>query len=175
VNEESALPPVEELDPAEEVNVFTVLGGNIVASELKANDVRSSGIVLPTTARERPRMAIVLAVGKGQVSQTGIRFPIEVGKGDIVLFAPYSGTSTEVEEQDVIILRQDEILGAFSRGKQSDVVQLDSYEIVPVERPLDLDERAALAEPTVGGRDVAEYAEAVAAADAEIGPAPTVE
>ncbi|MFN7964253.1 MAG: co-chaperone GroES [Acidobacteriota bacterium] len=69
------------------------------------------GIIIPDTAKEKPQEGEVIAVGAGKRDETGKVHSLEVKKGDRVLFGKYSGTEVKIDGEDVVIIREDEILG----------------------------------------------------------------
>ena len=69
------------------------------------------GIVLPDTAQEKPQQAKVVAIGKGKLSDDGKIVPLEVKKGDIVLYGKYSGTELKIDERNLLMLKEEDILG----------------------------------------------------------------
>ena len=86
------------------------LGDRVVVKPLEREEVTKSGIVLPDTAKEKPQQGEVLAVGPGRVLDTGERVTPDVKQGDRVLFAKYSGTEFKLEQQELLILRESDIL-----------------------------------------------------------------
>ena len=86
------------------------LGDRILLKPLQAKEKSKGGIVLPDTAKEKPQEAKVVAVGKGKISEEGKVTPLEVKKGDKVLYGKYSGTEIMVEDEEHIIVREDDIL-----------------------------------------------------------------
>jgi chaperonin GroES len=87
------------------------LGDRLVVEVLEEDETTASGIVLPDTAREKPQRGRVLAVGPGQRSeQTGELIPMDVAEGDEVVFSKYGGTEIRTEGEDVLILRQSDVL-----------------------------------------------------------------
>jgi chaperonin GroES len=87
------------------------LGDRLVVEVLEEDETTASGIVLPDTAREKPQRGRVLAVGPGQRSeQTGDLIPMDVAEGDEVVFSKYGGTEIRTDGQDVLILRQSDVL-----------------------------------------------------------------
>jgi chaperonin GroES len=86
------------------------LGDRVVVKPLEREEVTKSGIVLPDTAREKPQQGEVLAVGPGRVLDTGERVTPDVKQGERVLFAKYSGTEFKLEQQELLILRESDIL-----------------------------------------------------------------
>jgi chaperonin GroES len=86
------------------------LGDRVVVKPLEREEVTKSGIVLPDTAKEKPQQGEVLAVGPGRVLDTGERVTPDVKQGERVLFAKYSGTEFKLEQQELLILRESDIL-----------------------------------------------------------------
>ena len=86
------------------------LGDRVVIRPLAREEVTKSGIVLPDTAAEKPQQGEVLAVGPGRVLDTGERVSPDVKQGERVLFAKYSGTEVKLEQDELLILRESDIL-----------------------------------------------------------------
>ena len=86
------------------------LGDRVLIKALEAKEKSKGGIVLPDTAKEKPQEGKVIAVGKGKVSEEGKITPLEVKKGDKILYGKYSGTEITVDDEEHIILREDDIL-----------------------------------------------------------------
>jgi chaperonin GroES len=74
-----------------------------------------SGIYLPDTAKEKPQEGEVIAVGPGKMTEDGKRIPLDVKAGDTVIYAKYGGTEIKVDEEELIILRESDILA--KKGK----------------------------------------------------------
>ena len=91
------------------VNV-TPMGDNVLVERLEAESVTSGGIVLPESAKEKPREGTVVAVGEGRVLDNGNRREMQVAVGDRVIFSSYAGTEIAVGANDYLIVREDEIL-----------------------------------------------------------------
>lgn len=87
------------------------LGDRVVVKPVEAESVSAGGIFLPDSAKERPQQAIVLAVGPGKTLDNGTTVAVEVKEGDKVVYSKYGGTEIKVSGEDVVILRQDDILG----------------------------------------------------------------
>ena len=86
------------------------LGDRVVIRPLAREEVTKSGIVLPDTATEKPQQGEVLAVGSGRVLESGERITPDVKQGERVLFAKYSGTEFKLDQDDLLILRESDIL-----------------------------------------------------------------
>lgn len=87
------------------------LGDRIVVKALEAETTSPGGIVLPDTAKERPQTGEVLAVGPGKTLDNGSVAAMDVKTGDKVVYSKYGGTEIKIGGEEVIILRQDDILG----------------------------------------------------------------
>ncbi|HAI52856.1 MAG: co-chaperone GroES [Limnochordia bacterium] len=86
------------------------LGDRIVLKVLEAEEKTASGIVLPDTAKEKPQQGKVLAVGPGKYSDDGKLLPMSVKEGDTVLFAKYAGTEIKYKGEELLILRESDLL-----------------------------------------------------------------
>ena len=87
------------------------LADRMVVRPIEREEVTKGGIVLPDTAKEKPQEGEVLAVGPGKMSDyTGARIPMDIKKGDVVLYSKYGGTEVKVDDEDLIILRESDIL-----------------------------------------------------------------
>ena len=71
----------------------------------------AGGIIIPDTAKEKPQEGKVVAVGKGKVGDDGKLQPLDVKKGDRVLFSKYAGTEINIEGEEHLIIREDDVLG----------------------------------------------------------------
>jgi chaperonin GroES len=86
------------------------LDDRVVLQVLDAEEKTAGGIVLPDTAKEKPQRGKVTATGTGKLGKDGKRLPLDVKKGDIVLFGKYAGSDVVVDGTDYKILREGEIL-----------------------------------------------------------------
>ena len=87
------------------------LGDKVILKRVEASDVTKGGIVLPDTAREKPKRGIVQAVGTGRVLDDGSRGEMQVKKNDEVVFTSYAGTEIRVEGEEYLIMDESDILG----------------------------------------------------------------
>ncbi len=90
-------------------------GDRVVVKQIKQEEVRASGIVIPDTAKERPQLGEVISVGPGRLDENGKRVPIEVKVGERVLFAKYSGQEVPRgilpgDEEEYMVLKEADIL-----------------------------------------------------------------
>ena len=87
------------------------LQDRILVERIGEEEMSKGGILIPDTAKEKPQEGKVVAVGKGKVLEDGKIQPLEVQKGDRVLFAKYGGTEITLEGEERLILREDDVLG----------------------------------------------------------------
>jgi chaperonin GroES len=87
------------------------LGDRLIVQALEEEATTASGIVLPDTAKEKPQKGKVLAVGDGKWDEDGEkRIPLDVAKGDEVLYSKYGGTEITVDGEDLLVLRESDVL-----------------------------------------------------------------
>lgn len=89
------------------------LGDQVVVKRLAAEAKTAGGIVLPESAREKPREARVLSIGDGRLAENGVRVRLQVNEGDRVLFSDYAGTEVNVEGEELLIVREADILAVL--------------------------------------------------------------
>lgn len=91
------------------------LGDRILTKQVRQDEVRASGLVIPDTAREKPQIGEVLAVGPGRLDDNGKRMPMDVKAGDRVLYAKYTGQDVPrgvlgAEDEEFLVLKESDIL-----------------------------------------------------------------
>jgi chaperonin GroES len=86
------------------------LADRVLVRALEEQEVKRGGIIIPDTAKEKPQEGEIMAVGPGRLTDKGERVPLEVSKGDRVLFGKYSGTEVTVGEENYLIMRESDIL-----------------------------------------------------------------
>ena len=87
------------------------LGDRLIVKAIEEEETTASGIVLPDTAKEKPQRGKVLAVGEGRFDDDGDkRIPVDVDEGDEVLYSKYGGTEINVEGDDLLVLRESDVL-----------------------------------------------------------------
>ncbi|HEX9878258.1 MAG TPA: co-chaperone GroES [Gammaproteobacteria bacterium] len=89
------------------------LHDRVVVKRVAEDKTSPGGIVIPDTAAEKPVRGEVIAVGKGKVLDNGERRPVGVKVGDHVLFGKYSGTEVKVDRDELVVMREDDIMGVF--------------------------------------------------------------
>ena len=90
---------------------FRPLGDQVLVKRIKEEERTKGGIVIPDTAKEKPQEGKVVAVGKGKYGDDGKLIPLEVRSGDKILFGKYSGSEVQLDGEENMIMRQDDILG----------------------------------------------------------------
>ena len=85
------------------------LGDRLIVKAIEEEETTASGIVLPDTAKEKPQKGTVIAVGDGTY-EDGERRPLDVAEGDEVLYSKYGGTEIKVDGDDVLVLRESDVL-----------------------------------------------------------------
>jgi chaperonin GroES len=89
------------------------LHDRLLVKRLEEKEQVFGGIIIPDTAKEKPQEAKVLAVGPGKVTDDGKVQPIDVKVGDTVVFGKYSGTEVKVDGDELLIIREDDVLGVL--------------------------------------------------------------
>jgi len=95
------------------------LGDRLIVEPLEEEETTVSGIVLPDTAKEKPQRGRVLAVGPGARNDKGELVPMEVATGDEVIYSKYGGTEIKLGADDVLILRESDVLAKVVSSKGS--------------------------------------------------------
>jgi chaperonin GroES len=89
------------------------LQDRLLVKRLEEKEQVQGGIIIPDTAKEKPQEAKVLAVGPGRVTDDGKIQPIEIKVGDTVVFGKYAGTEVKIDGDDLLIIREDDVLGVL--------------------------------------------------------------
>ncbi|SRR5579864_5980329 len=97
---------------------FTPLHDRVLLRRVEETESVRGGIIIPDTAKEKPQEGIVIAVGTGKYEK-GQTIPLAVKDGDRVLFGKYAGTEIKIEGEELLILREEEILGILSGASKS--------------------------------------------------------
>lgn len=91
------------------------LRDKVVVERSEAEEKTSGGIVLPDTAKDKPKQGTVIAVGSGRVLDSGEVKPLEVKKGDRVLFGGYAGTDVKIDRKEYLVMSESEILAIIQK------------------------------------------------------------
>jgi chaperonin GroES len=95
------------------------LGDRVIVQAIEEEETTASGIVLPDTAKEKPQRGRVLAVGPGSRNDSGEIVPMEVAEGDEIIYSKYGGTEIKVGADEVLILRESDVLAKVTSTKRS--------------------------------------------------------
>lgn len=93
---------------------FTPLYDRILVRRVDEVNVSKGGIFIPDSAKDKPQEGEVIFVGKGKVNEQGQIFPLDVKKGDHILFGRYSGTEIKLDGTELLIMREEEVLGVIT-------------------------------------------------------------
>jgi chaperonin GroES len=91
------------------------LGDRVLVQAQEEKEVKKGGIIIPDTAKEKPQEGLIIAVGKGKVSDEGKVIPMDVKAGDKILFGKYSGTEVKIDDKEYLIMHQEDILGVIDK------------------------------------------------------------
>jgi len=89
------------------------LGDKILVKRVEAESKTKSGIVLPDSAKEKPRRGKILSVGDGKRLDNGEKAPVELKKGDEVIFSSYAGTEIKIDNEELMIMSVDDVLAVI--------------------------------------------------------------
>jgi chaperonin GroES len=89
------------------------LHDRIIIQRLEEGEQKVGGIIIPDTAKEKPQQGKVIAAGTGKVNDDHKRIPLDVKKGDRILFGKYAGQEIKLDGEEYIIMREDEVLGVL--------------------------------------------------------------
>jgi len=91
------------------------LGDKVLVKRVEAEEMTAGGIVLPDTAKEKPKRGVVQAVGEGKLLDTGDRSQMQVSKGDEVIFSSYAGTEVKINGDELLIIDENDILAIIEK------------------------------------------------------------
>ena len=89
------------------------LHDRLIVQLIEEGEQQVGGIIIPDTAKEKPQQGTVIAAGKGKVREDGTVQPMDVKAGDTVLFGKYSGSEIKLDGEELMIMREDEIIGVL--------------------------------------------------------------
>ena len=92
------------------------LHDRVIVRRIEEGEQQRGGIIIPDTAKEKPQEGEVVAVGEGKYKNDGTRQALDLKAGDRVLFGKYSGSEIKVDDEELLIMREDEILGVIERA-----------------------------------------------------------
>ena len=95
---------------------FRPLHDRVVVRRLEAEEKTAGGIIIPDTAKEKPQEGEVIAVGPGARDETGKLIPLDVKQGDRILFGKWSGTEVKIDGQELLIMKESDIMGIIDES-----------------------------------------------------------
>jgi chaperonin GroES len=98
---------------------FRPLGDRVVVRRVKEDQKTPGGIIIPDTVQEKPQEGEIIAVGPGALDDNGKRVAPEVKEGDIVLFGKWSGTEVKIDGEELLIMKESDIMGVVEGKKAS--------------------------------------------------------
>ena len=98
---------------------FRPLGDRVVVRRVKEEQKTAGGIIIPETAQEKPQEGEIIAVGPGALDDSGKRVTPEVKAGDFVLFGKWSGTEVKIDGEELLIMKESDIMGIVEGRKPS--------------------------------------------------------
>ena len=90
------------------------LHDRLMVRRIEEKETAKGGIIIPDTAKEKPQQGEVLAIGNGKILENGTKLALDVKVGDKILFGKYTGSEVKIDGEDVLILREDEILAVLA-------------------------------------------------------------
>ena len=91
------------------------LHDRLIVKRLEEEEKTKGGIIIPDTAKEKPVEGKVIAVGEGRIKKDGKKIPVEVKKGDRILFAKYAGTEVKIDGEEHLIMKEDDVLAIIEQ------------------------------------------------------------
>ena len=101
--------------PTSVTTTFIPLHDRILVRRLEEGESVRGGIIIPDSAKEKPQEGEVIAVGKGKSNDEGKVFPLDVKAGDKILLGKYSGTEIKIDGEELLIMREEEVLGVVKK------------------------------------------------------------
>jgi chaperonin GroES len=98
---------------------LTPLHDRVVVRRIEEADTTRGGIIIPDSAKDKPQEGEIIAAGKGKSNEKGETFPLAVKAGDRVLFGKYAGTEIKIDGEELLIMREEEILGVLEGAAKS--------------------------------------------------------
>jgi len=94
------------------------LHDRLVVRRIAEGEQRHGGIIIPESAKEKPQQGKVIAAGNGKANDAGTRMPLDVKAGDLILFGKYTSQEVKVDGEDLLIMREDEVLAVIDGASE---------------------------------------------------------
>jgi chaperonin GroES len=98
---------------------FRPLHDRVVVRRIGEEEKSAGGIIIPDTAREKPMQGEIVAAGPGARNENGDLVPLDVKSGDLVLFGKWSGTEVKIDGEDLMIMKESDVMGILEKSKAS--------------------------------------------------------
>jgi chaperonin GroES len=105
---------------------FTPLHDRILVRRVEEVDTSRGGIIIPDSAKDKPQEGEVISVGKGKTNDEGKLFPLALKEGDSILFGKYSGTEINIDGEDFLIMKEEEVLGVISGAAKKEAAKKET-------------------------------------------------
>ncbi|MDP8263158.1 MAG: co-chaperone GroES [Candidatus Ancaeobacter aquaticus] len=89
------------------------LGDRVLVKRLEAESQTKGGIIIPDTAKEKPREGKVVSIGEGKTDESGKKIPLSIKGNDRILFSSYAGTEVKIDGEEYLIMREEDVLGVI--------------------------------------------------------------
>ena len=101
---------------------FTPLHDRILVRRIEEAGTTHGGLIIPDSAKDKPQEGEVISIGKGKINDEGKVFPLALKEGDRILFGKYSGTEIKIDGEDLLIMKEEEVLGVVSGAAKKETV-----------------------------------------------------
>ena len=101
---------------------FTPLHDRILVRRIEEAATTRGGLIIPDSAKDKPQEGEIIAIGKGKTNDEGKLFPLAVRENDRILFGKYSGTEIKIEGEELLIMKEEEVLGVISGAAKRETV-----------------------------------------------------
>src|SRR5947209_16820659 len=101
---------------------FTPLHDRILVRRIEEAGTTRGGLIIPDSAKDKPQEGEVISIGKGKINDEGKVFPLALKEGDRILFGKYSGTEIKIDGEDLLIMKEEEVLGIVSGAAKKETV-----------------------------------------------------
>src|SRR5258708_9849140 len=121
----SLSPSSTEFERKESANMatkFTPLHDRILVRRIEDAGTTRGGLIIPDSAKDKPQEGEVIAVGKGKTNDEGKLFPLALKEGDSILFGKYSGAEIKIDGEDLLIMKEEEVLGVITGAAKKQTV-----------------------------------------------------
>jgi chaperonin GroES len=112
----------ERKESASMATKFTPLHDRILVRRIEEAGTTRGGLIIPDSAKDKPQEGEVISIGKGKINDEGKVFPLAVQQGDRILFGKYSGTEIKIDGEDLLIMKEEEVLGVISGAAKKEAV-----------------------------------------------------